>query len=79
MKLGLMTLPFLFMTGLAYADGLDSAGAPEPAASAAAPAKAQARMTRQRPGRLPTGDLRHCLDLKTTEAIIRCSETRRRQ
>lgn len=47
-------------------------------AEAKAPAKAppRRRMGKRSPKTLPTGDMRHCLDLKTRAETIRCSETR---
>jgi hypothetical protein len=47
-------------------------------AEAKAPAKApsRSRMGKRSPKTLPTGDMRHCLDLKTRAETIRCSETR---
>lgn len=56
----------------------DAAEAP---VKAKAPAKARAggRMAKRSAKRLPTGDVRHCLDLKTRAGIIRCSETRSRK
>lgn len=50
---------------------------------AAAPVKPRATAgAKRRAGKvsartLPKGDVRHCLDLKTRTAVIRCSETRR--
>ena len=78
MKIGFMMLPFLCVAGVAMADGMDQAAANQ---TAAAPAKASAhhRMEHNRPKRLPSGDLRHCLELKTSKEIIRCSEMRRKQ
>jgi hypothetical protein len=49
-----------------------------PAAKAPAKAKSKSRAKRG-PKTLPTGDIRHCLDLKTDAQIIRCSEDRRRK
>jgi hypothetical protein len=53
----------------------DAAEAP---VKAKAPAKARSsgRAAKRSAKRLPTGDVRHCLDLKTRAEIIRCSETR---
>ena len=78
-KIAIMVLPLLCAAGLAMADGMDKA---DTAAQqeAAAPAKAAVhhRMARHAKKRLPRGDIRHCLDLKTDAAIIRCSETGRK-
>lgn len=48
----------------------------ESAQSAAAQERAQdrERMQARKKMRLPRGDLRHCLDRQTNEAITRCSE-----
>lgn len=67
MKISLVSLPFLFVAGVVMAaEGMESA----PAADQAALAQDQ-KVAPKHPDR---GDLRHCLDLKTNEAIIRCSE-----
>jgi hypothetical protein len=91
-KFGLMLLPLLCAVSVAMAQGVEKEGAadqPEavaaPAEPAAIPAKAKApakapsrgRMGTRSPKSLPTGDMRHCLDLKTSAEIIRCAETRR--
>ena len=91
-KFGLMLLPLLCAVSGAMAQGVEKEGAadqPEavaaPAEPAAIPAKAKApakatsrgRMGTRSPTSLPTGDMRHCLDLKTRAEIIRCAETRR--
>ena len=82
MKTWLITLPLVFAVGVALAD--DSAMAPpspQPEA-ATAPETSKpvrsARRTWHKPKRLPRGDLRHCLELKGREAIIRCAESRRK-
>lgn len=78
----LMILPLLCAVNGATADGMDYAGADAPAAEAAAAidkAPARERMRAHTPTRLPSGDIRHCLDLKSNEAIIRCAETPRRK
>ena len=92
MKTWFIALPLLCAVGVAMAQGVEKEGAadqPEaaaaPAEPAAIPAKAKApakapsrgRMGTRRPKSLPTGDMRHCLDLKTSAEIIRCAETRR--
>lgn len=81
MKTWFITLPFLCAVGVAMADGVEREGAAGQTESTAAPDMAQARnrMVMRKSKRLPAGDLRHCLDLKTSEAIIRCAETRRKQ
>jgi hypothetical protein len=79
MKTWSIPLSLLFTTGIALA--ADPAPAPQPeavpAAEQAAPAK-PARMQRHKAKRLPRGDLRHCLELEDGKAIIRCSETGRK-
>lgn len=79
-KIGFIVLPLLCAAGLAMADGMENAGSAAQTETAAAPAKAPAhhRMVRHGVKRLPRGDIRHCLDLKTNAAIIRCSETGRK-
>ena len=83
MKTWLTTLPFLFAAGIATAADKTPAPAPQPEAAmakeAAAPAEPAKPMRHTRIKRLPRGDLRHCLDLKENEAIIRCSETGRKK
>jgi hypothetical protein len=69
----LMILPLLVALNLARADGMPDA---VPAASASEKAPARERVRAHKP--LPRGDIRHCLDRKTNEAIIRCAETRRK-
>lgn len=57
--------------------------APAVAPEAKAPMKRKAAAKRRTSKRgsktLPTGDMRHCLDMKTSQEIIRCSETRRKK
>jgi hypothetical protein len=95
MKSWIITLPFLFATGLAVAQDRPEAAAaaneptvvpaeiltpaePAAAAPAAKPAKStKPRAAKHKAKSLPTGDVRHCLDRKTREDIIRCSETAR--
>jgi hypothetical protein len=81
MKTWLMTLPLVCAVGVAMADDMGKEGNGEEMKSAAAPGMAPAhyRMAHHRTKRLPSGDLRHCLDLQTNAAIIRCSETRRKR
>jgi hypothetical protein len=45
-------------------------------AKAAAKSPSGSRTSKRGARTLPTGDMRHCLDRKTREGIIRCSETR---
>ena len=77
MKAWFITLPLLCAVGVAMADSMEKEGAAGQIESAAAPA--HYRMANHRTKRLPTGDMRHCLDLKTNAEIIRCSETRRKR
>jgi hypothetical protein len=82
MKIGLIALPLLCALGVAMADGVEreaATGQMETAAAATDKTQARGRMVRHKAKRLPKGDLRQCLDLQTNEAIIRCSETRRKQ
>jgi len=51
------------------------AGAPAAADASSAEPAPKPRAHRNLPG--PQADLRNCLDLKSNEAIIRCSEGRR--
>ena len=78
-KTGFIMLPFLCAASIAMADSMGKEGPAEPMEIAAAPARASAhyRMARSGMKRLPSGDIRHCLDMKTSAEIIRCSETRR--
>jgi hypothetical protein len=88
MKTWLITPLLLCAAGLALA--ADKAPAPAPAhppeavkpepapdTQAAAPAM-PAKSMHHKAGHLPRGDLRHCLELKDSKAIIRCSETGRK-
>lgn len=83
MKFGLVALPLLCVVGVAMADGVDREAAADPAQPVAVQGKIQEQAQEPAPTRrttqLPQGDLRHCLDLKTNAAIIRCSETRRKR
>jgi hypothetical protein len=80
-KIGIMALPLLCAAGFAMADGMETEGTAAQMEPAAVSAKAPAhyRMARHGVMRLPRGDIRQCLDLKTNAEIIRCSETRRRK
>ncbi len=82
MKIGFMAWPLLLAASGAMADSIEPTGTEgrmEPVAAASAPAPAHYRMVNHRPKRLPGGDIRHCLDLKSSADIIRCSETGRRK
>lgn len=81
MKIWLITLPFLCGVGVAMADDIGSEGpaAQRQAAPAASTAPASSRVAHHAAVRLPHGDIRHCLDMKTNAAIIRCAESRRKQ
>ncbi|MFO7543569.1 MAG: hypothetical protein R6W97_12295 [Thiobacillus sp.] len=79
MKIRFVLLPLLCAASVAMADGMDREVAADPATYAVAPAKTQDRAVRHRSSRLPSGDMRHCLDMKTNAAIIRCSESRRKR
>ena len=46
--------------------------------SALIPKPAKGSKHYSKPKRLPKGDLRHCLELKDSAAIIRCTETGRK-
>ena len=80
-KIGFILLPLLCAASVAMADSMEKEGTADQMAPAAVSAKAPAhhRMARHGAKRMPHGDLRSCLDLKTNAAIIRCSETRRRR
>jgi hypothetical protein len=68
MKIWFITLPLLCAAGFAMAEGAETDAAANQTATATAPDQMV------KPKHPPRGDLRHCLDLKTNEAIIRCSE-----
>lgn len=80
-KIGFIALPLLFVVGFAMADRIEKEGTADQMQSATAPANAPAhfRMARHGMKRLPSGDMRHCLGMKTNAEIIRCSETRRKR
>jgi hypothetical protein len=80
-RIGFIALPLLFAVGVAMADdmGKDGAAAQPEAAAASASEAAPSRMAGHVARRLPRGDIRHCLDMESNAAIIRCSETRRRK
>lgn len=74
----LMALPLLCAAGVVLAQG----GAADGAATmetTQAREQAQAQMTVRKPRPQEGPDLRHCLELKTNAAIIRCAETGRRR
>jgi len=79
MKIRFIALPLLCVAGVAMADGVDREAGQAGAVAAQERMQERERAHTRRTTRLPQGDLRHCLDLKTNEAIIRCSETRRRR
>jgi len=66
MKTWLISLPLVCVLGIAMAEDVDKAGTANEAVADSA--------QKAGPKHPPRGDLRHCLDLKTNEAIIRCSE-----
>ena len=74
MKTRLLTLTLLCAAGLAQADGMpDAAPAAETAPAQTQPqAKAKAPQRTFKPR--THADLRHCLELNSNEAIIRCAE-----
>ena len=68
MKTWFISLPLMCVVGIAMAEGVEVDG------TASQTAAATAQMQMAKPKHPPRGDLRYCLDLKTNEAIIRCSE-----
>jgi hypothetical protein len=78
MKIWLMVLPFVCAASVSMADGIEGDATDQTAATAEQVTATQSA-SRQRGRRLPHGDMRHCLDLKSSQAIIRCSETRRKK
>lgn len=68
MKTWFISLPLVCGVGVAMAEGVETDGTASQ--TAASPAQKQT-IKPKHPAR---GDLRHCLDLKTNEAIIRCAE-----
>lgn len=81
MKIWFITLPLLFAAGSAHAEDMMYGPAATEAASAPTKMamKSRQKAYKHRPGRLPKGDLRHCLDLSNNEEIIACAEGRRRR
>lgn len=78
MKIWLMMLPLVCAASVSMADGIEGE-TPDQTAAAAEKAPATQSASRQRGRSLPHGDMRHCLDLKSSKAIIRCSESRRKK
>lgn len=80
MKIGILMLPFVCAASVAMAAGEgEPAMAPEPSGAAPGVSPAHYRMINSNKKILPSGDLRQCLELKTSKEIIRCSETRRKK
>lgn len=81
MKTWFLTLMLLGAAGLVQADGMPGATAPAEVESSAAQARPQARRKAHghRHRHLPSGDLRHCLELGSNEEIIRCAESPRKR
>ena len=80
-KTWFVALPLLCAVNVAMADSVAPEGPADKRVSTAAPAKSAPhyRSAHKRIKRLPSGDIRHCLDLKTNADIIRCSEIHRRK
>lgn len=78
MKTWFITLPFLCAVGVSFADDVGKEGAAEQAVATNS-TQSRESMHARAPKRLPAGDMRHCLDLKSNAAIIRCAETRRKR
>lgn len=78
MKMWLMMLPLVCAASVSMADGIEGEATGQ-TATAAEKAPVIQSASRQRGRSLPHGDMRHCLDLKSSQAIIRCSETRRKK
>lgn len=76
-----INLTLLCAAGVAHADGMPSY--PSDSAAETASAEMEAQDKQQAPirkiKRLPRGDLRYCLELKTSEEIIRCAEKHRKK
>lgn len=77
MRTCLIALSLVGAAGVAMADGMENEATADQTTTATAPSKAPAHYRGSK--RLPGGDIRHCLDLKTSAAIIRCSETQRKK
>lgn len=67
MKIQFITLPLVYGVGIAMAQGVEMDG------TASQPVAAPGQKPMAKPKHPPTGDLRHCLDFNTNEAIIRCA------
>jgi hypothetical protein len=82
MRAWLITLTLLFAFSVEAEEGAGTGAAGTGAASAQESVKVS-RSHKKRSGhkarhrRLPTGDLRHCLEFKDNAEIIKCAETRR--
>jgi len=75
MKIGLLMLPFVCAAAVAMAaDEREPVMAPEPSGAAPGMSPPHYRMINSKKKILPGGDLRQCLELKTSREIIRCSE-----
>lgn len=80
MKIGLLMLPFVCAASVAMAAGEGAPTmAPEPSGAAPGVSPPHYRVVNSKKKVLPSGDLRQCLELKTSKDIIRCSETRRQK
>jgi len=80
MKIGLLMLPFVCAAAVAMAaDEREPVMAPEPSGAAPGMSPPHYRMINSKKKILPGGDLRQCLELKTSREIIRCSEMRRKK
>jgi hypothetical protein len=55
------------------------AATPEAKAPMKRKAAAKGRTSKRSSKPLPNGDMRHCLDMKTSHEIIRCSETQQKK
>jgi hypothetical protein len=80
MKTWLIALPLVCLFSAAVADEVQKDQAGTQARARASAPKARYGMHKAMTNRrLPRGDLRDCLEQKTNEAIIRCSETGRKR
>ncbi len=78
-RIGFIALPLVCAVGVALADDMGEGKAAGQTEAAVATQPAQDRMAGHAGKRLPSGDLRHCLDQQTNAAIIRCSEKPRKK
>ena len=78
MKTWFITLPFLCAVGVSFADDVGKEGVAEQAVATSS-TQTRESMHARTLKRLPAGDMRHCLGLKSNAAIIRCAETRRKR